>query len=184
MNDDPPVQEIVIRDIRMRFGSMVVFMVKWALASIPALLILISLGVFFAISLRIGAGVLLGSFFPRSLSETSAGGNAEGMTEEGYIPQVKIRNVQVSNANHVPSVSGEIKNTGQHSLGWVEITVHCLGPGQSVVFEKLATPIMPQVKETPPLKPGDGRSFNVELDGAPVGWNGSVEVKVTRLGFE
>lgn len=33
-------QEVEITDIRMRFGSMVVFMVKWALASIPALIIL------------------------------------------------------------------------------------------------------------------------------------------------
>ena len=42
----PPVvktrpQEVVITDIEMRFGSMVVFMVKWAIASIPALIILV-----------------------------------------------------------------------------------------------------------------------------------------------
>ncbi len=39
----PPVShptEVVITDIRMRFGSMVVFMIKWTLASIPAALIL------------------------------------------------------------------------------------------------------------------------------------------------
>ena len=33
-------QEVVVIDIRMGFGSMVVFMVKWALASIPAVFIL------------------------------------------------------------------------------------------------------------------------------------------------
>lgn len=33
-------QEIIITDIRMKFWSMVWFMVKWAFASIPALIIL------------------------------------------------------------------------------------------------------------------------------------------------
>ncbi|MBN2055438.1 hypothetical protein JW905_10980 [bacterium] len=33
-------QYVVIEDIRMSFGAMVVFMVKWAIASIPAAIIL------------------------------------------------------------------------------------------------------------------------------------------------
>jgi CHASE2 domain-containing sensor protein len=40
----PTVQRVVVRDIQMSFGSMVVFMVKWAIAAIPALIILIVLG--------------------------------------------------------------------------------------------------------------------------------------------
>ncbi len=39
-------QEIIVTDIKMPFVSMVVFMVKWVLASIPALMIL---GVLWAI---------------------------------------------------------------------------------------------------------------------------------------
>lgn len=41
---------VVVTDVQMRFSSMVLFMVKWALASIPALLILFAIGVglFFA----------------------------------------------------------------------------------------------------------------------------------------
>jgi len=38
------VAGVVVTDIRMPFGSMVIFMVKWAIASIPALLILSLLG--------------------------------------------------------------------------------------------------------------------------------------------
>ena len=34
------IQRVVITDIRMSFESMVVFMVKWAIASIPAMIIL------------------------------------------------------------------------------------------------------------------------------------------------
>jgi hypothetical protein len=34
------LQQVVVRDVKMNFGSMVVFMVKWVLASIPAMIIL------------------------------------------------------------------------------------------------------------------------------------------------
>jgi hypothetical protein len=37
-------QEIVITDISMSFNSMVVFMVKWVIASIPAFIILFLIG--------------------------------------------------------------------------------------------------------------------------------------------
>ena len=36
-------QRVVVTDINMNFGSMVAFMVKWAIASIPAMLILVLL---------------------------------------------------------------------------------------------------------------------------------------------
>ena len=32
--------EVVVTDIKMPFGSMVIFMVKWAIATIPAIIIL------------------------------------------------------------------------------------------------------------------------------------------------
>ena len=35
---------VIVQDVNMTFGSMVVFMVKWALASIPALIILLVIG--------------------------------------------------------------------------------------------------------------------------------------------
>jgi len=37
-------KEVVITDIKMPFLSMVVFMVKWAIAAIPAIIILAILG--------------------------------------------------------------------------------------------------------------------------------------------
>lgn len=36
--------EVVVTDVQMPFWSMVVFMIKWALASIPAFIILAILG--------------------------------------------------------------------------------------------------------------------------------------------
>ncbi len=40
----PPPQKVTVTDIDMPFGSMVVFMLKWALAAIPATLILMFVG--------------------------------------------------------------------------------------------------------------------------------------------
>jgi|GWRWMinimDraft_11_1066019.scaffolds.fasta_scaffold91976_1 hypothetical protein len=45
MVDDTNKQTVVVTDIRMPFFSMVIFMVKWAIAAIPALCILIVFGV-------------------------------------------------------------------------------------------------------------------------------------------
>ena len=45
---EPQSNEVTVVDIRMPFGSMVVFMVKWAIASIPALIIPVVLGFFVA----------------------------------------------------------------------------------------------------------------------------------------
>lgn len=36
----PDRQEVVIKDIEMSFGSMVVFMIKWTIAAIPAFIVL------------------------------------------------------------------------------------------------------------------------------------------------
>lgn len=56
-------QPVVVRDVQMGFGSMVVFMVKWAIAAIPAAIILTLVSaVLFSILIALtgGAGTLLG----------------------------------------------------------------------------------------------------------------------------
>jgi len=47
-------REVVVTDIRMRFWSMVWFMVKWTIASIPALIILFLIGFLVIAPLIIG----------------------------------------------------------------------------------------------------------------------------------
>ncbi len=42
--DENKIQNVVVTDIQMPFMSMVVFMVKWVIAAIPAMLILTILG--------------------------------------------------------------------------------------------------------------------------------------------
>jgi len=41
------MEQVEIKDINMPFMSMVIFMVKWAIASIPAMLILFVMGAVF-----------------------------------------------------------------------------------------------------------------------------------------
>ncbi len=54
------INEIVVTDIRMSFSSMVVFMVKWAIATIPALIILTVVG-----SILLGIfRIIFGGFHP------------------------------------------------------------------------------------------------------------------------
>ena len=38
------INEVVVTDVRMSFSSMVFFMVKWAIATIPAIIILTVVG--------------------------------------------------------------------------------------------------------------------------------------------
>lgn len=55
-SDRPPaIRNVVVTDIQMPFGGMVVFMIKWALASIPAALILFVLAL-------VASGVVGGLF--------------------------------------------------------------------------------------------------------------------------
>ena len=52
--------EVVVTDIKMPFGSMVVFMVKWAIATIPAIIILTVIGSFiFGVLSWISGGFVL-----------------------------------------------------------------------------------------------------------------------------
>lgn len=44
---------VVVTDVQMPFGSMVSFMVKWVIATIPAMLILAIIGAVIAIFLRL-----------------------------------------------------------------------------------------------------------------------------------
>jgi hypothetical protein len=59
VNNDTKATAVRVADVDMPFLSMVVFMVKWALASIPALMILGCMAfLYFACLVSVGAGAL------------------------------------------------------------------------------------------------------------------------------
>jgi hypothetical protein len=195
--------EVVVTDLRMRFGSMVLFMVKWAIASIPALIILVVLGVAFS-GLAIGFFASLSGLSHRQSSPgdltkgksavtapsaSSGGAHALGPEEVAYLPKVLVKGVHVGkSALDETGVFGEIKNTGDRTLRQVEITIYCLGPQGKPVFEKTYHPVMVSEfsfdESGQPLKPGYSRQFGVKLEDAPSDWSRKVDVKVTHVEFQ
>jgi len=62
--NDKPLQtniasanNVIVKDIQMPFGSMVTFMVKWAIASIPAIIII---SIIMAVCFSVFTGILTG----------------------------------------------------------------------------------------------------------------------------
>lgn len=67
----PTYQSVKVVDIEMNFGSMIVFMIKWAIAAIPAFIILMGISMMIGVlgfmglaAVGIGLGSLTGSPAP------------------------------------------------------------------------------------------------------------------------
>ena len=195
MSDQPTRQEVVVTDIRMRFGSMVVFMIKWAIAAIPAVFVLIILAAFFWSSV---IGLFLST---RGSSENTARSNTPSATGtkgakaaqqdpavNDYLKNIVLRNIKVGTSIlGDQGVYGEVKNTGSRTLKEVEVVVYCLDNAGKPIFEKTFHPVLVtdfSLGDNQPLKPGYSRQFGFKLDDAPSDWNKKVDVKVTNVAFQ
>ena len=196
-NESEATQEVTVTDIRMPFGSMVVFMVKWAVASIPALVILVVLGaVFWGITIgfllstrQAALGDATGKSHATAQTMASDRGAGRTAEESTYLSKVLVRNVSVGkSALDETGVFGEVKNTGDRTLKEVGITIYCLGADGKAVFEKTYRPVpVTEVgfgDSNQPLKPGYGRQFGVKMDDAPSEWTKKVDVEVTHVEFQ
>ena len=102
---DQPIKATVV-DIEMRFGSMVLFMVKWVLASIPALLILgaLALGAFALVGV---AGTAVSGLVdllsaPKGAAKTAAVVPTTAKTPPvAQQPPVAERTVRVDKQTHI-----------------------------------------------------------------------------------
>jgi hypothetical protein len=106
MDEPTSTPRVVVTDVQMRFGSMIVFMIKWAVASIPAFLILLAAG---SIFWMVVAGMFLSAIFgtsalsrsqgAHSSSTTSSSRQPETSTEDAearaYIPKVELVGIKV-----------------------------------------------------------------------------------------
>lgn len=110
MADDTNKQAVVVTDIRMPFFSMVIFMVKWAIAAIPALCILIVFGVLtwgmlggLLLSLTIGKHTdsvrTLGTETPTSV-RTSVEFQSSVMAESAYFPNLILAGFMIEPSPH------------------------------------------------------------------------------------
>ena len=189
MNEEMPNRDVIVRDVRMPFRSMVVFMVKWALAAIPSLLILVFVAVFFAtfVSGIVAAIFVAGTQKAAETVATSTKSVVKGdPAEAAYLDKVVVRNVRVAKSTlDEDGVWGEIKNMGDRTLREVEVVVYCLGVDGKPIFEKKFSPVLAsEYTSEGPLKPGYGRRFGYKLDDAPSGWTKKVDVKVIGVRFQ
>jgi len=207
MENNSPKQEVVVTDVRMRFGSMVVFMVKWAIASIPAIMIIVFIIVGLTCFLRVFViGIFEPSKMPFSkqsitppkvqtessnISSTDSSNQSNSLIkdETEYLSKIVVRKVEVGSTEFdKPGVFGEIKNTGEKTLKEVEITIFCLDKDSKPIFEKTSYPVLVtelgMVGDNQPLKPGYSKPFGVRLSDAPSDWEKKVDIKVTKVSFQ
>jgi hypothetical protein len=201
---DEPVNRVSVTDLDMPFLSMVRFMVKWAIAAIPALLILTVLGaVFWGVFLGFFVGVGSGLWHKSAkttvaltpASKTGAIATKNDTKPPGdaavaaYISKLSIKNVRVAKSYLGDiGVFGEVKNNGDRTLKKVELTIYCLDGAGKPIFEKQYHPVlvsdMSFGNDNQPLKPGYSRQFGVKMSDAPSDWTQKVDVKVASIVFE
>lgn len=85
------------------------------------------------------------------------------------------------------AVKGTIKNIGDKTLGFIQITVYFLDSNGARVGEKKITVLSTKsiIEPDPAFKPNYSKDFGyiVEKD-APSEWSGKVEVEISKVGFE
>lgn len=85
-------QEVTVTDIRMPFGSMVLFMVKWAVASIPALIIIVLLGtVFWGVTIGFLSSTRWSSAFANAIT-----GKGQGTVLENTVRQNTGKTLEIA----------------------------------------------------------------------------------------
>ena len=197
MTDEGKDQHVIVTDVHMRFNSMVVFMVKWAIASIPALLIIIFITAFTwgVLSGLFSSAGSRGSRESEKLTSSSDTKSRSQVTSDAieasaavYLPHIQVKGIKVAETVlGGKGVFGEIKNNGDRTLTEVQITIYCLNTTNKPIFEKTYHPVLGTDfgfgDAAIPLKPGYSRKFGVKLDDAPSEWSGQVDVKVTKIDF-
>ena len=190
MLDEKNSQSVVVTGIQMSFFSMVVFMVKWAIAAIPALLILTVIGAFTwgILTGRKTESIPTKGMEVPSSAPTSGEPTTPPAAESAYLDKILVMGVVVEPMTlGRKGVLGEIKNGGNRALSDVELTIYCLDKNGSSIFEKSHHPVhasdVSLVTSNLPLKPGYSRRFEVIINDAPSEWSGKVEVKVTKIEF-
>jgi hypothetical protein len=93
---------------------MVIFMLKWSIAAIPAVVILVALAAIFwtmAVAALIGTSAAVNAV---STSSTRSAPDAKSIADsKAYIPNVLVKNVHVAETTlNEPGVFGEVKNNG------------------------------------------------------------------------
>lgn len=197
---EPNTSRVTVTDFDMPFLSMVGFMVKWAIAAIPAIFIIMLAatlfwGIVFGTVATLSMAWVSKAASPPTRAASSPGavdqpeGQAENSAAKEYLGRVVVSNVHVARGVlDQLGVFGEVKNTGDRTLKEVEITIYCLGVDGKPVFEKKYHPVLVTDlsfdDSNEPLKPGYSRTFGVVMDDAPSDWTKKVDVQITSVSFQ
>lgn len=107
-----------------------------------------------------------------------------GSAEQGYAPNVQFQNLHMSrfaNMLHqqVTYVMGDINNSGNRTIGDLEITLEFKNVQGQVVYRRTVRPLEPNPM---PIGPGQRRSFDLGFDQVPDDWNEAYPtIRVTGL---
>ena len=135
--------------------------------------------------------VLAGFYLWPGRQSPSRGGAQEvhppfGPEERAYASKIVIENVALSRAENflhqeVTILASELANTGERTLLEVEVTVEFYDEMNQIALRESRLAIN---SGSPPLRPGDRRSFDVSFEHIPTSWNmRQPAVRVTGLLF-
>jgi hypothetical protein len=121
-----------------------------------------------------------------SCSRRPPGSSAPTAEEKAYLQNIQITDARVTAAenflqNTVVSLHAQAVNKGNKTVRYLELDLAFLNfMGQVDLLQK-AYPI---TADTPPLKPGETRDFEVSFDHVPSDWNQAPpQIAVVRVGL-
>lgn len=109
-----------------------------------------------------------------------------GPAEREYASKIKIENLALSRAanflnQEVTILTGDLANTGERTLREVEVTVEFYDDMRQIALRESRLALN---SASPPLTPGERRSFDVSFEHIPPSWNMQLPVvRVTGLLF-
>jgi hypothetical protein len=135
--------------------------------------------------------VLAGFYLWPGRQSPSRGGMQEihppfAPAERAYASKIKIENLALSRAanflnQEVTILTGELVNTGERTLREVELTVEFYDDMNQIALRESRLAVN---SGSPPLGPGERRSFEVSFEHIPTSWNMQQPVvRVTGLLF-
>lgn len=135
MPDEENRQSVIVTDIRMPFFSMVVFMVKWAIAAIPAFLILTVIGVLIwgmlsGLMLSLTTDKKIQSIHATGIEAASVGFSSNAQASKPVaLSSVKLEYQYSKNRSNVLFLNVTISNDNSHSVR--DFTISCNQYGAS-----------------------------------------------------
>jgi hypothetical protein len=131
-------------------------------------------------------GIAIGLLLMRSRARAPSPHPALSEEQKAYFSQVVVSNVQMSAAENflgdtVTYLDAQVTNQGPRAVRELELELGFVDMLNQTVLRETVRPITPR---TPPLEPGETRSFRVSFDHMPAEWNQAPPaVKITFLEF-